>query len=719
MTQQHSVGSMGDQAPLLLAGQFASDLQLDASRSEPSAAAAAASPSREKHHSLGHLPKVDLSLPKLSASPEDEPKKIILSTQSEASRRRGTQQLIPKGLAVASRPKQRYHTTGVSMPMWEAISQQEKRASVPVVSWEDYNADDFDEEGGGMLSRNRRNQSYRAAVKGFHNGALEPVKTGAPEPVKTGATLKPVQEERAPSPRSPSRSKKSLGRKRNAKHGGSFKDEPRLYQEIQERGLHSSNQDPDDDFVHVEQPGPDEGIVVRNYRPTQLTWSQLPEVQERGILDQISPEERKRQEAIFEIIMSEHSYQHSLDILVRLFKKSKELRKTMNITEHHHLFSNISDILEVSKRFFADLEKRHAEDPLIRDISDIVENHASTHFKPYIIYCSNEVYQQRTLQKLLASNTAFKEALKHIEMTTDCGGLPMISFLILPMQRATRLPLLMDTICQKTSTHLEEYHSAVKALKSISKLVKQCNDGARRMERTEQMYTIQKQMEFGKIKPFPLVSASRWLQKRGELAVCTEELSIFWKTFTNKSYYLFLFNDVLIVTRKKSEESYLVMDYATLEQIEVELLESSEGQLASGSPRSSSSPNMFKVVMKRNSEGKEEQIALVAESPSDRARWVIALQHHKHTDNEDLNKEDLPQVEIIKGHRAKQPDELSLQQADVVLVLHKVEGWYQGERLRDGERGWFPSSCATEITNRIAVERNVRSMERLRKETDV
>lgn len=57
------------------------------------------------------------------------------------------------------------------------------------------------------------------------------------------------------------------------------------------------------------------------------------------------------------------------------------------------------------------------------------------------------------------------------------------------------------------------------------------------------------------------------------------------------------------------------MDYATLEQIEVELLESSEGQLASGSPRSSSSPNMFKVVMKRNSEGKEEQIALVAESP--------------------------------------------------------------------------------------------------------
>ncbi len=148
----------------------------------------------------------------------------------------------------------------------------------------------------------------------------------------------------------------------------------------------------------------------------------------------------------------------------------------------------------------------------------------------------------------------------------------------------------------------------------FQQLVSSCNDGARRMERTEQMYTIQKQMDFGKIKvrgadhrflhkhlpgrmqfdlnvgnqekaldwfpscsedadpvqtktsqpsfanlgwftlvssqPFPLVSSSRWLRKRGELAVCTEELSI-WRAFSHRSYYLFLFNDVLIVTKKK------------------------------------------------------------------------------------------------------------------------------------------------------------------------
>lgn len=43
-----------------------------------------------------------------------------------------------------------------------------------------------------------------------------------------------------------------------------------------------------------------------------------------------------------------------------------------------------------------------------------------------------------------ATNPSFKEVLSRIESHEDCRNLPMISFLILPMQRVTRLPLLMD-----------------------------------------------------------------------------------------------------------------------------------------------------------------------------------------------------------------------------------------------------------------------------------
>lgn len=93
----------------------------------------------------------------------------------------------------------------------------------------------------------------------------------------------------------------------------------------------------------------------------------------------------------------------------------------------------------------------------------------------------------------------------------------------------------------------------------------------------------------------------------------------------------------------------------------------------------------------------------------------------------------------------KDQDELSLQQAELVIVLQQEEGkalhappppdsgpavteafctvllpeWCYGERMRDGERGWFPASCATEITNPTAIENNVQRMKRLRKETNV
>uniref|UniRef100_A0A452HR24 Uncharacterized protein n=1 Tax=Gopherus agassizii TaxID=38772 RepID=A0A452HR24_9SAUR len=692
MSHRHSDGSMGDKA-LLLERKFRSELRIDTSVPSTSG----------KRSSMAALDNAQRS-----PSPT-EPRRVILSTESPAALKVGTQQLIPKSLAVSTKSKTpaRHQSFAVTMQSKEAARCDTKRMSAPSIS-----LDDLDIEMDSSLKRNLRNTSYRAAMKGLRN-----VEEPESEPSKGVATLKPMlQDTNAQAARSPGRNKVGP---------------PRLYQEIRERGLNSINHESDDDLLE-EDSIPEEHpalntIVVKSYRPAQVTWSQLPEVQEAGILDRITPEERKRQEAIFEIITSEYSYLHSLGILVCQFMKSEELKETMTQTEHHHLFSNIGEILSISKSFFEDLEKRHQENILIPDISDILENHVSNRFNPYVIYCSNEVYQQRTLQKLLNTNATFKETLKQIERKPECGGLPMCSFLILPMQRVTRLPLLMDTVCQKTNVYSTAYEAATQALKAISKLVKRCNEGAHTMERTEQMYTLQKQLEFGKIKPFPLISASRWLLKRGELSLShSEDASIFRKGFGRTNCYLFLFNDVLIVTKKKSEESYMVTDYAKLDQITVEKIESPDAPSSppgkpgsSGGTRSPCSGHAFRVIMKRNSEGKEETVVLSADSPSDRARWITALMHRENKTDDMARKGELRQVEIIRPYLAKQADEISLQQADVVLVLGEEDGWYLGERLRDGERGWFPQSCAQPITNRNAVESNVRRMERLRIETDV
>ncbi|XP_063173423.1 rho guanine nucleotide exchange factor 16 [Candoia aspera] len=699
MSQRHSTGSLGDK-----------DLLQD-HQNQP-ISSNSVSP-QEKCTSMSALEGTGLlaegppSLPK--------PRRIILSTKSPAALKVGTQQLIPRSLAEVPKSKvpiRHQSFSDEAVGGREAVHLDPKHLSAPSITLED--PEDELVVGEGTLKRNLRNMSYRAAMKGVKNG-------GEPELSKGSVGLKPVLEEtKPPNSRSPGRSKRTLGRKRLQHHGGSFKDDPRLYQEIREKGLNSINHESDDDLLEVDvipekHPPANAVIMVKSYRPAHATWSQQPEVLETGILDRISPEERKRQEAIFEIITSEYSYSHSLTILVEHFLKSEGLRETMTQTDHHHLFSNVGDILAVSKSFFEDLEKRHQEDVVILEISNIVEAHASQHFNPYVVYCSNEVYQQRTLQKLLATNAAFKETLKQIEQKPECGGLPLISFLILPMQRVTRLPLLMDTVCQKTQVDTTAYHAATQALKAISKLVKRCNEGAHAMERTEQMCSLQNQLDFGKVKNFPLISASRWLLKRGEVSLpLVEEAGIFRKGTGRGSCYLFVFNDVLILTKKKSEESYAVLNYAMLEHLSVEKIENPEG--VAGLVRGG---RLFRLDLQKNSEGKPEVVILATESRSDRARWISALTHREEKEASTAEKGALKQVEIIRAYLAKQADEISLQQMDVVLVLNREEGWYLGERLRDGEQGWFPQACAQEITNRNAVERNVQRMERLRIETDV
>uniref|UniRef100_A0A8K9WRL9 Rho guanine nucleotide exchange factor 26 n=1 Tax=Oncorhynchus mykiss TaxID=8022 RepID=A0A8K9WRL9_ONCMY len=629
----------------------------------------------------------DMSAPSLSPPPS-----IVLSTHSAAALKMGTQQLIPKGLASLSKAS----PAGVQSQGLGGLLAVSMVETGSFFSTDGGGEGTDQDESPGSLKRGLRSTSYRRAV-------VSGVEVEVPSSVDpkthllSQSVLKGLQEVKE-TPTSPGK-KNKVG------------TDEELYQNYQEKALHN-----DSDEDQSREPKPDEGIVVQ-YRPIRTSWSQLSVVKKSGL--KLSQEERKRQEAIFELISSEHSYLHSLEVLIRMFQNSAELSDTMTKTEHHHLFSNITDVCEASKKFFKELEDLHQQNVVIDDISDIVFRHAQSNFDPYITYCSNEVYQQRTLQRLVSKSPVFKEVLTRIEGHPDCRNLPMISFLILPMQRVTRLPLLMDVICQKASKGSSQYEACKKALQSVSKVVRQCNEGARTMERTEMMYTINSQLDF-KIKPFPLVSSSRWMVKRGELTAFVEENGIFSKRTSRHQVYFFLFNDVLILTRKKSEDSYAVIDYALrdhiwvgpcqAQDINLSPIRTTAGMLTSRHPGAS---HLFHLRFRSNHSGDKVPMVLGVELMNERARWITALGQSSN-DEKNQDRTNAMQVVVTRTYTAKQPDELSLQVADVVLVSQTVEdGWYEGERLRDGERGWFLSECAEPITCQATIERNVQRMDRL------
>ncbi|XP_043975207.1 rho guanine nucleotide exchange factor 26-like isoform X1 [Gambusia affinis] len=681
--------------------------------------------------------------PSLSPTASPSPT-IVLSTNSPAALKMGTQQLIPKGLACDIRQTKAPPTGTQRLGLDHSKRAMKVLSMVEAGGYFSTGGGHTEEAEGenespGALRRGLRSTSYRRAVVSEVDKDVTSVELkmpvmeglenpGSPTSSTNLATLSPTSAE-APNAASPRISKSSSPRMDKTKSNKKSKipnrkkltsqrtfdsDAEELYQNYQEKALHNDS----DEDADSRGPKPDQGIVVQ-YRPIRTSWSQLSVVKKNGLAEQLSQEERKRQEAIFELISSEHSYLHSLEILIRMFKNSPELSEAMTKIEHHHLFSNILDVCEASKKFFKELEDRHQQSIVIDDISDVVCKHAESNFDPYIKYCSNEVYQQRTLQKLVgAKNSAFKEVLTRLEAHPDCRSLPMISFLILPMQRITRLPLLLDTICQKTSKDSARYESCKKALQAVSKVVRKCNEGARTMERTEMMYTISTQLEF-KIKPFPLVSSSRWMVKRGELTAFVEDSGIFTKRKSRHHVYFFLFNDVLIVTKKKGEDSHTVIDYALRDQIQVGSSQPEDVHLSPAksptsmlSSRQVGANHLFRLCFRSNHSSEKVAMTLGTELENERARWISALGQNDN-DERRHDRTNVMQVEVIRTYTAKQPDELSLQVADVVLVSQHVDGWYEGERLRDGEAGWFPAECGEAITCQATIERNMQRMDRL------
>lgn len=76
-----------------------------------------------------------------------------------------------------------------------------------------------------------------------------------------------------------------------------------------------------------------------------------------GVLETLNEDEKKLQEAIFEVISSEATYLRSLDVLIEHFMDDPgmnpnlpEGRRVLEKRQHHVIFSNVREVRDVSAR---------------------------------------------------------------------------------------------------------------------------------------------------------------------------------------------------------------------------------------------------------------------------------------------------------------------------------------------------------------------------------
>ncbi|XP_055384121.1 putative uncharacterized protein DDB_G0282133 [Condylostylus longicornis] len=463
--------------------------------------------------------------------------------------------------------------------------------------------------------------------------------------------------------------------------------------------------------------------------PSRTLWSEIPEVVNSQILSTLTSQEKRLQEAKFEILTSEASYLKSLNLLRTHFMNHPAFRDAniLNPSDRKTLFSYLVPVHECSDRLLCDLESCWQDNIMLIGLSRSIFKNAEKYFHVYISFCEHQGKMDRTLRRLKEQKSAFNQILDTLEKDPVCYGLNLHSFLMLPMQRITRLPLLIDAVFSKVKTDDSEYESWKMTLAILNKIVLQCNEAANRCEQAYEIERISKQIEFpATLRSFPIApvgvlapgSKPRFLVKRGEFVHLIwrgdDAKLTFGKKFSKTNIYAFLFTDLLILTKKKSDEQFTVFDYCPRNMVTLAVGDSIPHLPIKDANQIGK--NLILLTLLENHEGKTIEMIISCPSVSEQQRWLEACTPPEpESPGEKLYEQwDCPQVITKHEYIATEPDLLSLEPGDVVNVTRKMpDGWFQGERIRDGVTGWFPGHYTEEVNSPHVRARNLKQRHRL------
>ncbi|XP_011303817.1 uncharacterized protein Exn isoform X2 [Fopius arisanus] len=452
-------------------------------------------------------------------------------------------------------------------------------------------------------------------------------------------------------------------------------------------------------------------------RPGHRTlWCETPQVKNTQLLEKLTNDEKKLQEAKFEILTSEASYLNSLRVLVNEFLINHELvYEVLSVADREKLFGKVPNVLIASEKFLGELEATWRQDPLMRGLPNVLLQHAERCSKIYIDYCSNQVSIDSTLRELKSRKSKFLETIMRIEAHPACQSLSLHSFLMLPMQRVTRLPLLADAVLSKLSTDHDERLHWERVVSVLGGVVTECNEGARTAGRQIEMETLARKLVYSAKVP-PVDLRGRHLVRSGPVTQMmaksgSEYVLTFRKKYQKTPLYLLLLTDHILVAKCKAnssqEDTYTVIDTSKRSLVELEKV-----------PDDSPFAERYAMILTllENHNGKHVEYILSCQNGTERERWLDAMSPPVSSSvGETLYESwDCPQVMALYSYAPSQPDELSLQPGDVINVVRKMaDGWNHGEKLVGGEQGWFPGNFVKEVASEHVRARNLRQRHRL------
>ncbi|XP_028323623.1 intersectin-1 isoform X5 [Gouania willdenowi] len=291
-----------------------------------------------------------------------------------------------------------------------------------------------------------------------------------------------------------------------------------------------------------------EGLFPSNY--VKLTTDTDPSTQwcaDLHLLDMLSPMERKRQGYIHELIVTEENYVNDLQLVTETFHKPLLECELLTEKEVAMIFVNWKELIMCNIKLLKALRvrKKMSGDRMpVKMIGDILTNQLP-HMQPYIRFCSCQLNGATLIQQKTDDNPEIKDFLKRLAMDPRCKGMPLSSFLLKPMQRVTRYPLIIKNILENTPESHPDHSHLKAALEKAEELCSQVNEGVREKENSDRLEWIQAHVQCeGLSEQLVFNSVTNCLGPRKFL-----HSGKLFKAKSSKELFGFLFNDFLLLTQ--------------------------------------------------------------------------------------------------------------------------------------------------------------------------
>lgn len=217
------------------------------------------------------------------------------------------------------------------------------------------------------------------------------------------------------------------------------------------------------------------------------------------IVNSVSDAEKRRQEAINEVIYTERDFVRDMEYLrdtwVGRLKDSDIIPQARKADFLAQVFWNLHDIIAVNTRLRDALNKRQKSYAVVERIGDILLE-AVPHFGPFVQYGAHQLYGKYEFEKEKNSNPAFAQFVEITERLPESRKLELNAYLTKPTTRLARYPLLLEAVLKQTPEDSPDRTTLPKVIAIVREFLGKVNEESGKTENRFNLMQLEQQLFF-------------------------------------------------------------------------------------------------------------------------------------------------------------------------------------------------------------------------------